>query len=247
MGGTYAAAICRDGTLLTWGYGGHGNLGHGNRKSCKVPKVVKALRERGVKAVQVSCTRGQEGMKGGVNPKTSGGEGPHTNVVSSDGRLFTFGTAHKGLLLNLSSKTGAFGEGYDELLPYEVGGDPVRNAQVPPFNPHAMPHPYNSAGLYKAAASGHIHSGAVTAKGEAYAWGCGSNDGRCGVERFLNMSGEGKPPRVDAMKCYMMAPHRVGVAREAYWPHRGSLPAEGGEVVFFAVGRNTSGIIVSGG
>ena len=37
------------------------------------------------------------------------------------------------------------------------------------------------------------------------------------------MAGEGKPPHVDAMKCYMMGPHRVGVAREAYWPHGPSL------------------------
>jgi hypothetical protein len=40
------------------------------------------------------------------------------------------------------------------------------------------------------------------------------------------MAGEGKPPRVDAMKCYMMGPHRVGCARAVYWPHGPSLDGE---------------------
>ena len=69
-----------------------------------------------------------------------------------------------------------------------------------------------------------------------WAWGCGSNDGRCGVERFLNMAGEGKPPRVDSMKCYLMGPHRVGVARPVYWPHGPSL--DGVHVRAVATGRN---------
>ena len=33
------------------------------------------------------------------------------------------------------------------------------------------------------------------------AWGCGSNDGRCGVERFLNKKGEGKPPEAGNNAC----------------------------------------------
>ena len=64
-----------------------------------------------------------------------------------------------------------------------------------------------------------IHCGLITAAGEAWAWGCGSNDGRCGVERFLNMSGDGRPPKVDEMKYYMMQPHRVGIARPEYWKY----------------------------
>ncbi len=43
--------------------------------------------------------------------------------------------------------------------------------------------------------------------------------GRCRVERFLNMSGDGRPPKVDEMKCYMMQPHRVGIARPEYWKY----------------------------
>ena len=55
----------------------------------------------------VSCTRGQEGVKGGLYPKAGGSEGPHTLVVGGSGRLYTCGTCHKGLLANLGPKTGA--------------------------------------------------------------------------------------------------------------------------------------------
>ena len=64
----------------------------------------------------------------------------------------------------------------------------------------------------------------------------------CGSRRFLNMAGEGKPPKVDAMKCYMMGPHRIGVARPLYWPHD-SL--DGREVLQIATGRNHMAAIVA--
>ena len=72
-------------------------------------------------AVQVACTRGQDGCKGGLNPTEGGQEGPHTHVVTADGLLYSFGTCHKGVLLNLGNKTGAFGEPFDELLPFASG------------------------------------------------------------------------------------------------------------------------------
>ena len=75
--------------------------------------------------------------------------------------------------------------------------------------------------------------------GRLWAWGCGSNDGRCGVERFLNMRGEralAKGACVDRMKCYMMGPHRVGIVRRAFWKHGPSL--DGVRVLQVASGRN---------
>ena len=50
------------------------------------------------------------------------------------------------------------------------------------------------------------------------------------------MHGDGKPPAVDEMKCYMMGPHRVGVARAAYWPFGPSLARV--RVTQLASGRN---------
>ena len=83
--------------VLTWGHGGHGNLGHGDRKSRRKPKRVEGALG-GEIVVQAACTRGQVGCKGGMTPKQGGAEGPHTCVITASGQLYTFGTCHKGLL-----------------------------------------------------------------------------------------------------------------------------------------------------
>ena len=229
--------------VLTWGYGGHGNLGHGDRSDRYSPTRIAGEGAFVAEAsfCSIACTKGQEGVKGGLYPSAGGTEGPHTVVISGSGQLYTFGTCHKGLLCNLGAKTGAFGDDFDELLPYCVGSTPPRNASMPkadPISPYAC-WPFEryvaEPGPLTAAVSGHIHAAAIGTDGRLWAWGCGSNDGRCGVERFLNMAGEGKPPRVDAMKCYLMGPHRVGIARPLYWPYGPSL--DGVCVTAVATGR----------
>lgn len=232
LGSLYAGAVTAAGGLLMWGYGGHGNLGLGNRRSVSSPMAV-AL---GEPARSLACTRGQDGCKGGLYPKEGGAEGPHTIVVATSGALYCFGTCHKGLLGNLGSKDGAFGKPWDELRPYRLGGELRNGCDKPPMSPLALwPPPYDAIGPVRAAASGHIHAACACEDGRAWAWGCGSNDGRCGVERFLNMAGDGKPPAVDEMKCYLMGPHRIGVARPLYWKHQ-SL--QGYRVLALATGRN---------
>jgi len=56
------------------------------------------------------------------------------------------------------------------------------------------------------------------------------------VERFINMKGDGAPQAVDEMKCYMMGPHRVGIAKSSHWRFGRSLL--GCEVFMLASGRN---------
>jgi len=232
LGSLYAGAVGSSGELYMWGYGGHGNLGLGDRRSVNVPTRVPL--EEG--AVQVACTRGQDGCKGGLHPKAGGAEGPHTIIVGVSGSMYTMGTCHKGLLCNLGSKDGAFGKPWDELRPYRVGGRLRNDTKSPPLSKFAVwPPPYDSIGPVTMAVSAHIHAACLGHDGRAWAWGCGSNDGRCGVERFLNMKGEGKPPAVDLMKCYMMGPHRIGVARPPYWEH---ASLNGLSVQFLASGRN---------
>jgi alpha-tubulin suppressor-like RCC1 family protein len=245
LGSVYAGCCTEDGALYMWGYGGHGNLGLGNRNSYATPQLVKHLHEKGEVVVEVACTVGQEGPKGDFYPSTTGNEGPHTVVVALTGGIYTFGTCHKGLLCNLGEKTGGFGEPYDELLPYFVGKDKIRNGKKrPPMSPFAAwPPPYDESmeAPVVHVVSGHIHCAAVTSNGTAWAWGCGSNDGRCGVERFLNASGDGerKPPKVDTMKCYMMQPHKVGWVRKKYWRFGGATPGlENARVLQLATGRN---------
>jgi len=152
--------------------------------------------------------------------------------------MFTFGTCHKGLACNLGNKDGAFGRAeWDELSPYRVGRR-VRNGEdKPPLSPLSVwPPPYDAVGPIVGAVSGHIHAASLGADGRAWAWGCGSNDGRCGVERFLNKHGDAGRPAVDTMKCYLMNPHRIGAARARYWPHGSGLDSQ--RVLVLATGRN---------
>lgn len=230
LGSLYAGAVTKAGGLLMWGYGGHGNLGLGDRRSHSTPQEVKDLEP----IRQLACTRGQEGCKGGLNPKDGGQEGPHTVAIAVSGAVYTMGTCHKGLLGNLGAKDGAFGRPWDEFKPYRLGG-PLRNASEPPMSPLGLAPPYDAIGPALQAVSAHIHCAVLCADGKAWAWGCGSNDGRCGVERFLNKKGEGKPPEVDMMKCYMMGPHRIGLSRPLYWKHP-SL--QGQQVLMLSTGRN---------
>jgi hypothetical protein len=152
LGSLYAACICATtgagiSVVCTWGYGGHGNLGHGNRKDRLVPRHVTgqpgSLFESD-SVVAVACTRGQEGVKGGLYPAMGGSEGPHTLCLGAAGALYTFGTCHKGLAANLGSKTGAFGQPWDELFPYCVGRSLPKNnvsesgvSGEPPMSPYA--------------------------------------------------------------------------------------------------------------
>lgn len=55
--------------------------------------------------------------------------------------------------------------------------------------------------------------------------------------------GEGRPAAVDTMKCYMMGPHRVGVARPKYWKFGTSL--RGMRVLKLAASRNHMAAIVA--
>ncbi|CAM6118309.1 unnamed protein product [Calypogeia fissa] len=52
-GGYHAAALTDDGQMLTWGHGGHGQLGHGSLQNGRVPSVVEALANERV--VSISC------------------------------------------------------------------------------------------------------------------------------------------------------------------------------------------------
>ena len=179
-----------------------------------------------------------------------GGEGGHTCCVTSDGHLYTFGTAHNGVLANLGRKTNALGQAWDENVPYLVGGplrDQVKlqNSLVPhePMSPFACWPSYDTCGPFVHVVASHDHCVVVNAQGELWGWGNGT-DGRVGVERFLNMSGErkngkngaSKPPVMDRCKCIMMGPHRVGLARKEYWPGGASLQRY--RVLEVASGRN---------
>ena len=87
----------------------------------------------------------------------------------------------------------------------------------------------------KSVHAAHITAFSVTQEGSAFCWGCGGNDGRGGVERFINKAGDERPGVVDTMKCYMMNPHPVGHARATHW--KGGPSLERHKVTMLACGR----------
>ncbi|KAL1359687.1 hypothetical protein HN51_005013 [Arachis hypogaea] len=52
-GGYHSLALTDDGNVLSWGHGGHGQLGHGSLHSQKIPTVVEALGEDHI--IYISC------------------------------------------------------------------------------------------------------------------------------------------------------------------------------------------------
>ncbi|GMH91853.1 hypothetical protein TL16_g12174 [Triparma laevis f. inornata] len=80
-GVAYSCAVTREGKVYTWGYGGHGQLGHGSTKNYDKPKKVEALDSEIVQ--QMSAAYG------------------HTLCVTASGEVYSWGSGHG--LLGLSS------------------------------------------------------------------------------------------------------------------------------------------------
>eukprot|EP00904_Undaria_pinnatifida_P009747 jgi/Undpi1/5902/HiC_scaffold_2.g01176.m1 len=77
-GGQHAAVLTDCGEIFTWGRGGFGRLGHGNREPADSPKRIEAL--EGIPCVQVAC-----GFA-------------YTAAVTASGELYTWGAGENGRL-----------------------------------------------------------------------------------------------------------------------------------------------------
>ncbi|CAM9609193.1 unnamed protein product, partial [Hapterophycus canaliculatus] len=77
-GGQHAAVLTDCGEIFTWGRGGFGRLGHGNREVVESPKRIEAL--AGIPCVQVAC-----GFA-------------YTAAVTASGELYTWGAGENGRL-----------------------------------------------------------------------------------------------------------------------------------------------------
>ena len=238
--------------LFVWGEGYSGCLGIG-RRIAYVPTPVECtfFRENGMLLQSVACTRGQPHPKRIMKPYSAGQEGSRTQVVTVDGTLWISGTAHKGLACDHLYKV--MNPQRDHYVFYRVGSqaaDILSNVRAMTGAAEDIATlPSNSAarmGMNDSVLFGlegntnylsncrivrscaaHIHSLALSASGELFSWGCGS-DGRTGLAAYMR----GPRGSKRTLKCYVSSPSHVE-----------SL--EGHKVLYAAVGRYWSFAIVA--
>ena len=92
-GDGHSIALTADGAVWSWGYGGHGLLGHGDEQRQLLPKKIEAFAGQRVNAVSAGLY--------------------HSFAITADGAVFTWGEGEDGCL----------GHGEDlsnQLLPKKV-------------------------------------------------------------------------------------------------------------------------------
>lgn len=101
-GFVHCAAVDSEGKLYTWGSNKFFQLGHGDDKAQKIPKIVEKLTGKFI--IQVSCARTDKYC--------------HTGCVDKDGAVYTWGSGCKGKLGHAATWTHA--DPADEKFPKQI-------------------------------------------------------------------------------------------------------------------------------
>ena len=133
----FSACVNSEGQVWTWGNNDDFQLGHSGKKASKTPKLVADL----PLCQQVSCTRGYKYH--------------HMSVLTTEGEVFSWGSAYKGKLGNASKWSHGEPTHYKKPARLEVDWPVTR------------------------VICGGIHNAVVDTDGQLYTYGCGS-DGRLG-------------------------------------------------------------------
>ena len=91
-GGSHCLALTADGAIWSWGYGGFGQLGHGDQQNQLLPKKIEAFADQRVVVVSVGAH--------------------HSLALTADGALWSWGSGGQGRL--------GHGDQQNQLLPKKV-------------------------------------------------------------------------------------------------------------------------------
>ena len=242
LGRNDSCAVLGDGGVRCWGYGGDGELGHGNRQSVGVSDTPAALGPvdlgAGVKAKAVSaggyhtCALLDDGSVAcwgfggngrlGYGNSSSVGDGSPDLGVASVGRVdlgaghtasaITAGGAHTCAIRDDGSIL-CWGYGFDGQLGY---GD--TNQLGDPLTPGASGPIDLGAHVAKAISAGDLHTCAILDDGSVRCWGFGAT-GRLGYGNAGNV-GDGAPdPSVASAGPIDLGPGRTARAISAGGAH----------------------------
>jgi len=165
LGNCNVAAITKDGSLYTWGYNEHGQLGNGSKDNCSTPTKIMD------NVASVSLGWG------------------HGAAITKDGSLYTWGNNERGQLGNgtyeeslvpikirdnmtsvsLGKNTSAAIDKYGNL--YTWGDNQFSQLGIDGFSGNDYPTPFKILGNVVSVSMDEYSGGAVTGNGKLFTWG----------------------------------------------------------------------------